>query len=304
MTKEERAAKFAEGKAADAAASKAYKALKAKSDPIKKSKKVKIDLFDDDQPVILPTKSEPVDMDLMLPDLTKSASRAKAMSNYVTSPTLESAETLQTAFNYFNERLFGGLLPPTIVRLQTDKKSAGNYSPERFSRLRNDVIAVDEITLNPDTLDGRDDKKILSTLVHEMCHAEEERLGDGPMKWAHTKKFREIMGARGLDVVICNAKGNRTPDKLTGRNATHDIMPGGPFDTTCDELFTSGYELRWLRRPIPAAMTATRKKKPPTVCVHRCPDCDEVAKAKIAATLVCGSCDVGMVKELPEASED
>lgn len=226
------------------------------------------------------------------------------LTNYATAPTLESAECLNTAFDYFNARLFGSLLPPTIVRLQTDKKSAGWYSPQRFSRLRGDECAVDEIVLNPDKLLGRDDERILSTLVHEMCHAEDERQGDGPIKTAHTKRFREIMDARGLDTVITDAKGNRKPDKKTGKSATHDIVPDGPFAVACRELLESGYVLKWLRAPDEPRLVAAPKKKKVTKCEHVCPECEEVAKASIYALLDCGICHVKMEKVVPEETGD
>jgi ribosomal protein S27AE len=230
--------------------------------------------------------------------------RDRALANYATAPTLESAECLNTAFEFFNARLFGGLLPPTMVRLQTDKRAAGWYFPQRFSRLRGDECAIDEIVLNPDMLVGRDDERILSTLVHEMCHAEEERQGDGPVKVAHTKKFREIMDARGLDTVIVDAKGNRKPDKLTGKNATHDIVPDGPFAMAFRELMDSGYVLKWLRAPDPPRLVAAPKKKKITKCKHECPECLEVATALIDARLICGACEVRMDRVMPEEKGD
>ena len=45
-----------------------------------------------------------------------------------------------------------------------------------------------ELALNPDTFTERSDESILSTLVHEMCHAWEHTHGKVPRRGYHDKQ--------------------------------------------------------------------------------------------------------------------
>jgi predicted SprT family Zn-dependent metalloprotease len=78
----------------------------------------------------------------------------------------------------------------------------------------------------------RTDRQIFSTLVHEMCHLWQSAHGKDYKKGAHNKEWARKMEAIGL---IPSATGE-PGGKQTGRNVTHYIEIGGPFDVACDEL--------------------------------------------------------------------
>ncbi len=52
------------------------------------------------------------------------------MSNQT--PTVETYQELQTAFDFFNDQLFEGAMPQCLITLQRNKRSLGYYQPQRF----------------------------------------------------------------------------------------------------------------------------------------------------------------------------
>lgn len=49
-----------------------------------------------------------------------------------TLPTVETYNELQTAYDFFNTRLFSGDLPPCLITLQREKRTYGYFSSKRF----------------------------------------------------------------------------------------------------------------------------------------------------------------------------
>lgn len=227
--------------------------------------------------------------------------RKAALHNYAGKPTLEVSEQFQKAYDHFNEELFNGKLPPMLVRLEPSKKWAGLFYPDRWSRERGDEQRVDELVINPLMNAHKDDRDILSTLVHEMAHGEIERQGNAPRRTYHCKRWCAVMKEIGLEPVITDRHGQPV-DKPTGKNATHKIIPGGAFDQAFDWLAEGGFKLKWVR--IPEVEKPKKASKPKTTGVHECPSCDEKARAKIVAKLICGACNVSMIGPEIEVEEE
>jgi hypothetical protein len=111
------------------------------------------------------------------------------------------------AYDYFNAELFEGKLPLCYITLQRKgKRNLGYYSPDRFvargaGELARDLVGAtytDEIALNPDNFTGRTDQEILSTLVHEMCHLWQRKVGTPPRKGYHDREWGAKMAGIGL----------------------------------------------------------------------------------------------------------
>lgn len=229
-----------------------------------------------------------------------SADRSRR-ANYGAEAGVIAARQLHEAFVFFNRGLFEGKLPPALVRYQVEKKANGIFSPDRFARARGED-RLDEICVNPTLVDGRTDRDILSTLVHEMVHLKQEAFGKAPRKAFHNAQWCEYMRRVGLEPIIVDGKGNPT-GKEKGKNARHEILEGGPFDESCAKLLETGFTLEWLRLPDPPK--APSNPKPKTTCKHVCPSCDEKATAKISAKLTCGACEEPMIPEIdPETEAD
>lgn len=63
----------------------------------------------------------------------------------------EQYQTLQQAYDWFNEQLFGNALPNCLITLHgKSDRQLGYYSPERFND-RTDKTNADELALNPAT---------------------------------------------------------------------------------------------------------------------------------------------------------
>jgi hypothetical protein len=50
-------------------------------------------------------------------------------------PTDQAYEELQCAYDYFNEKLFDGKLPPCLITLQRKPRTLGYYAPNNFTNL-------------------------------------------------------------------------------------------------------------------------------------------------------------------------
>lgn len=77
--------------------------------------------------------------------------------------------TIQLAYNYFNNCLFGGKLPSCLLILQRKStRVLGYFSPQRFDRV--DGAKTDKRTMNPMHFRASSAEEVLSTLAHEMIH--------------------------------------------------------------------------------------------------------------------------------------
>jgi hypothetical protein len=85
------------------------------------------------------------------------------------SSTDETCRSFYEAYEHFNEVLFDNQLSGCLFTMQRRKRSRGFFATERFGHRRGNEI-VDEIALNPRTFLDRTDRKIISTVVHEMVH--------------------------------------------------------------------------------------------------------------------------------------
>ena len=142
------------------------------------------------------------------------------------------------AFSFFNDHLFGGMLPECLITLQRSKRSRGYFSRDRFGHRRSAEI-VDEIALNPATFIGRTDKEIISTLVHEMCHLWQAHFGKPGRGGYHNKEWAAKMRELGLVPSQTGEPGG----KQTGQRVTHYIKDGGPYDTEWRRFASLDYTL-------------------------------------------------------------
>lgn len=128
-------------------------------------------------------------------------------------------------FDIFNSKLFDDIFDKNTIRLLLTHQegSHGYFWKDRLIDAE-ESTAVHEISINIDTID-RNEKLVISTLVHEMVHFWEVINKTAPNYPYHNKIWSGKMLQIGLKPVcgINNA--------LTGKNCTHAIVPGGKFDT-------------------------------------------------------------------------
>lgn len=193
----------------------------------------------------------------------------------------ETYDALDEAFMFFNAKLFQDRLPVPFFTLQRKKGARGYFHAEQFTD-RNKTERIDEIAMNPDHM-GRDVKAVLSTLVHEMVHLEQQHYGTPGKGGNHNVEWGKFMDAVGLTPTSTGQPGG----KRTGRKVTHMIIEGGPFDRACDELLSKGFALIWHTEAAGPGPKKVDKSKTPFCC----PVCGMKAWAKETARITCGDCD-------------
>ena len=189
---------------------------------------------------------------------------------------------IDSAYNWFNEQLFGGRLPPCLITLQRKSRSRGYFANDRFGHRLNIGDLTDELALNPDTFAGLSDKEILSVLVHEMCHCWQQYCGKPSRTGYHNREWAAKMVEVGLMPSDTGADGG----KRTGQHMTHYIVEGGPFDRAAESLLKTAFRLNWQS----VALGEKPRPKGTSKVKYTCPTCGQNAWAKPEASLVCGEC--------------
>lgn len=203
----------------------------------------------------------------------------------MTNPSKQMYDSLHRAFDYFNKELFGGALPPVILVVHRKRNAHGYFWAEQWNAKEGED-KLPEIALNPETM-GRSEREVLSTLVHEMVHHQQESFGTPPKTAYHNKEWAGMMEVVGLTPTTTGERGG----PRTGRNCTHVIDDDGPFHAACEALLKEDdFDMSWFVRPQVKA-----KKKDRTKVKHTCPSCQSNIWGKEGINVVCGDCDEKMV---------
>jgi len=208
-------------------------------------------------------------------------------------PTQRTYKTLDDAYRFFNERLFGGKLPGCLITMQRSKKAYGYFAGGRFGSTDGKEV-TDEIALNPSHFRSRTTEQSLSTPVHEMAHLEQHHFGKPSRASYHNKEWARMMRAVGLIPSNTGAPGGRE----VGQQMTHYVAEGGAFAVTCAELVGHGFDALYVEL-WSEGDAKKRKKKAASKTKYTCPSCGVNAWAKPQASLVCGDC-----REAMETDED
>lgn len=201
---------------------------------------------------------------------------------------------LDEAFKFFNDRLFQNRLPEVMILLQRKRGAYGYFWAEQFTH-RDGIEHVHEIALHPETI-GRPLKEVLSTLVHEMTHLEQQEFGTPGKGGHHNKEWAKLMLEVGLKP---EAVGD--PDKMTGRKVSHAIIPGDKFDVACDEFLKTGAALDWAAKPPALKVKKVDLSKVPHICDGG-EDCEAKVWGKLGVRVYCEYHEERMVPD-PEWCE-
>jgi predicted SprT family Zn-dependent metalloprotease len=158
-------------------------------------------------------------------------------------PTKETYDQLQYAYERLNAALFGGELPNCLMTLQRHRRTYGYFSGNRFAH--QDGHSTDEIALNPAHFRDRPVHEVLATLAHEMVHLWQAHHGKPGRGRYHNKEWAAKMKAIGLQPTDTGEEGG----KETGDAVHHLIVPGGRFERATSRMKTKGYDLKWTENP-------------------------------------------------------
>jgi predicted SprT family Zn-dependent metalloprotease len=197
-------------------------------------------------------------------------------------PTQDTYRNLNKAYEFFNKRLFDGMLPRCLVTLQRRAGSYGYFHNQIFST-RDGHTVTDEIALNPKTFKDVNTEHILATLVHEMVHQRQFRFGN-PSKAYHNKEWAMMMKQVGLHPSATAQPGG----KETGQKCSHYIIRGGKFDVACAALLKSGCDISYVEI---GRDEKEAKRKNETKSKYSCPICGLNVWGQADITVLCGECD-------------
>ncbi len=220
-------------------------------------------------------------------------------------PTTKQSAALQKAFDHFNKTLFMDALPHVVLTLSREKaRRLGYFWCKAWRDTNDDKQRVDEISLNPGHVRKDNIRKVLSTLVHEMVHLQQEYFGEQkPKRGYHNKEWSEMMELIGLIPSDTGKEGG----KKTGQQMTHYIADGGRFDVACEALLSKKFIIPYGDATMMPAGSGgadgsggdteeggEKEAKRKSKSKFTCPGCECNAWGKEDLNLKCGECDMTM----------
>lgn len=217
------------------------------------------------------------------------------IKNKNTKVTEREYQTLQKAFDTFNDNLFDGTLPQCLITLKVQANSKGFFSPDQFSGRKLDE-KVHEIALNPDSFANSTDEQILSNLVHEMAHLWNHCSEIPTRPSYHSKYWARKMVEIGLQPISYDRE-----NSTTGYHVDHEIIENGRFQKIAHQLLNKGIEFNWQSIKVSnnndenRKTFCTKKREDTSKVGFSCPECLQKAWAKSTANLICGHCNKRMM---------
>lgn len=196
---------------------------------------------------------------------------------------------LQSAYDFFNEKLFSKQLPSCMIVLNRKARVNGHFV-NKIWELENNEVAKDEISINPDQIPNRSLDEVLSTLVHEMCHLWQFNFGKPSRNGWHNKEW----GAKMEEVGLIPSNTGEEGGKKTGQQMTHYIAKNGPFQYATSELKQKGFSLGVKPVSLSDERKEAAKKKKASKTKFSCPECGTNAWGKPDLNIMCGDCEVHM----------
>jgi len=165
------------------------------------------------------------------------------MNSKKSKPTNCAYSELQYAYDFFNKRLFEGILPDCILTFQREKRTFGYFSRKRWIAADNHEV-IDEIALNPAYFAPYPTEEIMQTLVHEMAHQWQFHFGTPGRRGYHNKEW----GAKMEEIGLMPSSTGKPGGKKTGEKMADYIIVGGRFEKLCKTLFTEDFKISWVDR--------------------------------------------------------
>lgn len=169
-------------------------------------------------------------------------------------PTPQTYAELQLAFDYFNDELFEGKLPPCLLTLQREKRTHGYFSAQRFVH-KDGKTYTDEIALNPSFFSIVPPLEVMQTIVHEMVHAWQYHFGEPGRRSYHNAEWADKMESIGLMPSDTGQPGG----KRTGEKMADYAIVGGRFEQLAHALLgRPDFALSWYDRFPPEPIAPTK----------------------------------------------
>lgn len=193
------------------------------------------------------------------------------------------------AYDFLNRQLFDAKLPSCLITMQRKGRAAGYFSPERFESRGDNKHFTHEIALNPSYFNGKNDKDILSTLLHEMVHLWQQEFGKPSRRNYHNVEWANKMEEVGLIPSNTGEEGGAR----TGQSMSDYIDKDGKFERIVDAFLEKDTKIEYQDRPT-LKLSGNKKKNK---VKYTCPDCRLNAWGKPGANLICGDCNKTLLKQ-------
>lgn len=188
-------------------------------------------------------KIEPTNKSLYLMNILQIRTRDKISNNKVlamstastsNNPTLDFYGHLDSAFVFFNDRLFEGKLPKIMFELTNKKQVAGLFKAASWQAT--DGVFVHSIAINPQIIVQSTPLVIYITLVKEMVHLWQKTCGTPSRPGYHNGEWSEKLESIGL---MPSTTG--FPDgKKVGQKMSCYLIGGGAFEAAAVDFFLDG----------------------------------------------------------------
>ncbi len=158
-------------------------------------------------------------------------------------PTAELYQSLQVAYDRFNERLFDASLPPVIFTVQRKPGVMGYFTGDRWSDVHGKIVS--EIAINPSYIASSRLIEVMQTLVHEMVHCWQHFHGSPGRKYYHNVEWAKKM----IEVGLMPSSTGEPGGNIVGQFMGDYILEDGSFLKVFQELEADReIGLAWLDR--------------------------------------------------------
>ena len=156
-------------------------------------------------------------------------------------PTSELYDSIQFAYDFFNDKLFDKKLPEVIFTFQRKAGAMGFFAPNRWGSLTGKDCH--EIAMNPSYIANSRLIEVMKTLVHEMCHCWQYSCGLPPRDYYHNKEWAMQM----IKVGLMPSSTGEPGGQITGQSMSDYIIEDGQFLNAFNQLREKeAFELRWI----------------------------------------------------------
>jgi hypothetical protein len=156
-------------------------------------------------------------------------------------PAWEQSWSLQRAYDFLNDELFEGKLPPVMLTLSRNNNIIGGYyTPERW--FNEEGNAVGEIAINANCLKSTGAVRAMVVLCHEMVHLWQHSAGKPSRAGYHNQEWADMCKSVGLQPFTID-------DKETGQAVDTRLIPGGKAEKAIADM-PEDYTLPWMTQPM------------------------------------------------------
>ncbi|MFT6164009.1 MAG: hypothetical protein ACJAZ7_000770 [Zhongshania aliphaticivorans] len=168
----------------------------------------------------------------------------------------ETYKIFETAYAFFNARLFEGALPKCLITFQRQSRLMGYVSFNRWKNKQHE--SIDELAINPEYFANFPLTEILQTLCHEMTHVWQAHFGSPTRNGYHNQEWSRKMISLGLMPSSTGKPGGKT----VGQGMLDYVIEGGLFESAVKDIIREGFELIWFDTvsiiPKPPSQTASK----------------------------------------------